>query len=472
MSRWKSVLVLVLVLVVLAAVTLALYGHREPSIESRRMVLRPPVSAPGLLKIQHIVFVIKENRSFDTYFGTFPGADGATTGRTSTGQVVKLGHTPDWTGYDIGHNFPDAVKAMDDGKMDRFDLVWHGNINGYLLPYTQLTEADIPNYFAYAHNFVLADRMFSSLSGPSLPNHLYTVAAQSGGAINNPRKIGGGSGSAGSQMQSGSAESTEARDSVWGCDVDDETVEVMDEEGHITQQPPCFDFQTLADTMQAAHVSWRYYAPPAGQYGYQWSTLDAIKHIRQGPLWEKFVVADTQFIEDALNGNLPAVSWLVTGANSEHPPHSTCDGENWTVEQLNAVMQGPDWNSTAVFLTWDDFGGFYDHVPPPSVDNLGLGPRVPLLIISPFVKKGHISHTPYEFSSFLKLVEERFGLRALTPRDQQANDMLDSFDFDQPPSPPLLLHPHSCPSLAHVLWHLRLRTMWGALRNDPKSKHL
>ncbi len=117
---------------------------------------------------------------------------------------------------------------------------------------------------------------------------------------------------------------------------------------------------------------------------------------------------------DALNGDLPSVSWIVTGeGKSEHPPASTCIGENWTVEQLNALMQGPLWSSTALFLTWDDFGGFYDHVPPPEVDRFGFGPRVPLLIISPYARHGHISHAVYEFSSLLKFVERRFGLAPL-----------------------------------------------------------
>jgi phospholipase C len=318
---------------------------------------------------------------------------------------------------------------MNGGSMNHFDLVDHGNVDGYLLPYTQMTESDIPNYFAYAHQFVLADRMFSSLTGPSFPNHLYTVAAQSGGAINNPR--------GGKELKYWAYS--------WGCDADDEvTVDVRDEQGNVRKQPPCFDFKTLVDSMQAAGIAWKYYAPGFRQPGYAWSALNAIRHIRQAALWQQNVVPDTQFIEDARNGKLPAVSWLVTGRGSEHPPLSTCEGENWSVEQLNAVMQGPEWNSTAVFLTWDDFGGFFDHVPPPKIDALGLGPRVPLLIISPYARKGYISHTIYEFSSFLAFAEKRFNLKSIGERDAKANPMLDSFDFDQPPTPPLILSTRSC----------------------------
>ena len=147
-----------------------------------------------------------------------------------------------------------------------------------------------------------------------------------------------------------------------------------------------------------------------------------------------------------MSSELPAVSWLIADyAESEHPPNSTCHGENWTVQQLNAVMQGPDWHSTAVFLTWDDFGGFYDHVAPDNVDQFGFGPRVPLLIISPFARKGFISHTTYEFSSFLRFAERRFDLPALTSRDAMANDMTDSFNFNQPSLPPLVLETRKCP---------------------------
>jgi hypothetical protein len=154
---------------------------------------------------------------------------------------------------------------------------------------------------------------------------------------------------------------------------------------------------------------------------------------------------DTQFASDAKNGLLPAMSWLVTGDGSEHPPNSSCFGENWTVTQLNALMQGPDWATTAVFLTWDDFGGFYDHVPVPPVDIYGFGPRVPMIIISPYARPGHISHTLYEFSSVLKYAEETFGLPPLTDRDANANDMQDSFNYSQNPNPTLILSQRSCP---------------------------
>src|SRR5581483_7233118 len=227
-----------------------------------------------------------------------------------------------------------------------------------------------------------------------------------------------------------------------GCDSDPgSSVSVMDSQGNTTNPFPCFDFTVLTDSLDAAGVSWKFYSPD-GSY---WNPLDAIDHIRNSSIWTNNVVSDTQFAIDAATGNLPSVSWVVTsGTYSEHPPNSTCIGENWSVDQLNAIMQGPDWNTTAVFLAWDDWDGLYDHVPPPQMDQYGLGPRVPMIIISPHSKSGYISHTTYEFSSYLKLIEERYNLAPLTNRDAAASDMLDSFDFNQSPLPPLAMTQRAC----------------------------
>jgi phospholipase C len=254
----------------------------------------------GMNKIKHIVFIVKENRTFDNYFGTFPGADGATSGTISTGEVIPLGQAPDMTPRDIDHSYQAAIEAIDGGAMDRFDLIPGGNVNGDFLAYTQYKESDIPNYFKYARHFVLADAFFSSLQGPSFPNHLYTVGAQSGGAINNPANSNG----------------------RWGCDAPaNSRVETLEDDGEFGHVYPCFDFDTLADRLEERGLSWRYYAPGEGQSGYIWSALDAIRHIRLTSLWTQHVVATEQFVVDASNGNLPAVSWLVTkSGTSEHPP--------------------------------------------------------------------------------------------------------------------------------------------------------
>lgn len=402
------------------------------SAQDARVIAGSNAATQGLQQIEHIVFIVKENRSFDHYFGTFPGADGATSGTISNGQVIPLGHTPD-RARDMGHMWADAVRAIDGGKMDQFDLVSGGNVGGDYEAMSQLVEADIPNYFAYARAFTLADHMFSSLQGPSFPNHLYTIAAQSGGAIANPL--------------------SNTSSALWGCDATADTlVTVLDDSGKSNSVFPCFEFQTLGDTLEGAGVSWKYYAPQAGTAGYNWSAFNAIGHIRNTSEWTQHVVPYGQFTDDARSGNLPAVSWLVPDWNdSEHPSTSSCQGENWTVQQINAVMQGPDWNTTAIFLTWDDFGGFYDHMPPPGLDQFGLGPRVPLLIISPYARPGYISRAQYEFSSVLRFVEERFKLPTLGQRDAEANDMLDSFNFTQTPLSSLTLATRTCPSAGPIV---------------------
>ncbi len=390
----------------------------------------PTIAAHGSNPIKHIVFFIKENRTFDNYFGTYPGADGATTAMDSQGKIVPLLHEKDQV-PDIPHTYNDARLAWDNGKMDKFDLISTKSLSTQAYnPYannslTQLHQSDIPNYWQYAQNFVLGDHMFSSLIGPSFPNHLYTIAAQSGGVIANPKNVHGpGIG--------------------WGCDVPNQKVEVMNQQGHTSLVDACFNFQTLADELDAKGDSWRYYAPNAGQNGYEWSVYNAVKHIRYGPDWKK-IVPVSQFLTDAKQGNLPTVSWIVTPeAVSEHAPASVCVGENWTVQMLNALMKGGDWSSTAVFLTWDDFGGFYDHVPPQQIDGYGLGFRVPLLVISPYAKKGYIDHTTYELSSMLSFTEKELGLSSLTARDRQANDMMDAFNFSQQPLPPLFLTQRQC----------------------------
>jgi len=385
---------------------------------------------PGLNKIDHIIYIVKENHSFDNYFGRFPGADGATVGRTSTGAVIPLVEASDQVYPDVAHGAADAASATDGGRMDSFDKLPGAVSLGVNHSYTTMYPQDIPNYWAYARHFTLDDHFFSTIMGPTFPNHLTTIAAQNGGVIGNPQH----------SMNH------------WGCDAPAGTfVQTRAVTGQLGTTFPCFDFTTLADRLNAAHVGWRYYAPQAGQQGYIFSTFDAIRHIRNGPQWQTNVLPWTQFQTDVAHGNLAPVTWLVTDtAESEHPPASTCLGENTTVAEINAVMHSPFWKNTAIFVTWDDFGGFYDHVAPPVVNSYGLGPRVPTLVISPYARPGFVDHATYNFSSLLKLAELRFGLPALTALDAQATPLLGSFDFAGPPTAPFLLQPHSCPIIPSV----------------------
>lgn len=377
----------------------------------------------GATQIKHVVFILKENHTLDNYFGAFPGADGASTGRIHTGKIVNLGNAPNFIAEDILHDNLSCLIGMDGGKMDGFDLISGAFQQGRLMNYTRYRQDQIPNYWALATRFVLADEFFTSVHGPSFPNHLFTIAAQSGGAIDNPPG------------------------SVWGCDgglgAMVPTVQTDGSRGHTR---PCFDFTTVADSLNAAGLSWHYYGAPSGVRGYQWSAFDAIRHIRFGPQWKTNVRPDKRFISDVARNDIATMTWITTeSGRSEHPEVSgVCAGENSTIAMVNAIMKSPAWDSTVIFISWDDFGGFYDHVPPPRLDALGLGPRVPLLIISPFVKSGFIEHQQLEFASVVKFVEEVFGLPFLTARDANSNDMFDAFDFQDAPLLPMPLPLRRC----------------------------
>ena len=385
---------------------------------------------PGLNKIDHIIFIVKENHSFDNYFGRFPGAAGASSGRTSTGATIPLAETPDQVYPDLAHGAADASTAVDGGRMDRFDQLPGALTLGVNHSYTAMYQRDIPNYWAYAQHFTLDDHFFSTVMGPTFPNHLVSIAAQNGGVISNPQH---------SQNH-------------WGCDAPAGTfVQTRSATGQLGTAFPCFNFTTLADRLNAANIAWRYYAPQAGQQGYIFSVFDAIKHVRNGPQWPTNVVPWTQFQSDVANGNLAPVTWLVTDtAQSEHPPASTCLGETTTTSEINAVMHSRFWDSTAIVVTWDDFGGFYDHIAPPQVNAWGLGPRVPTLVISPYARRGYVDHATYSFASLLRLVELRFSLPAMTTLDSQAAAPFGSFDFNAAPAAPFLLPPHPCPIIPNV----------------------
>ena len=387
-----------------------------------------PPSNTSFGKIQHVVFIVKENRSFDQYFGTFPGANGATTATLSTGQVITLGHTPDKAKHDMGHEWTDSHSNIDAGRMDRWDLEMMCSENGDNLCLTQLYQADIPNYWSYAQNYALADEAFSSVESGSYPAHLMLVSGNSQTTIDNPR----------SSIQA-----------QWGCDaVAGTNVPAMDANNVVSAVFPCFSATTLGGLADSAGVSWKAYTSVNGQSGYVYNPYRSFSTIFNSSDWTTKVVTESDFITDVLAGNLPALSWVTPpSADTDHPPDSACIGENWTVQQLNALMQGPasQWNSTVVFLTWDDFGGFYDHVPPPFRDQYGLGIRVPWIIISPWAVQG-VYHTQIEFASVLRFMEETFGLPNLGGADTIANDIQDAFNYTQSPLAPTVLSQRICPA--------------------------
>lgn len=379
------------------------------------------------IPIKHVVFIIKENRSFDNFFATFPGANGATTGKHNGVEVrLQEGLTKS---CDLAHSWPDSVRDIDNGAMDGFQLSKIRMKNAYVT----LHEKDIPNYWAYARNFALADNFFSAMRGPSFPQHVYLAAADSNHIEGGPT------------AQKGKTQ-------AWGCDSQPGTTarQVDPATGAITNIFPCFDIPVLPDLLNNAGNTWRYYSATPQQYGFIWSVLDSIKHIRYGNQWTTNVLPVENFQQDVQNGQLADVTWITPmGGYSDHPPNDVCQGEGWAVQVMNAIMQSQFWNSTTVFITWDDWGGYYDHVSPPTVDYFGLGMRVPFLIISPWVKHGTatqplVQHGLYEFSSMLGFAETVFNLPNLTNRDKSADNLMDAFDFNQQPLPPLVLTPRKC----------------------------
>ncbi len=405
--------------------------------------------------IKHVVYLIKENRTFDNYFGRYPGADGATHGRLSTGERVRLRVAADVLTHDLGHEFVDGVTAINGGRMDQFDLIPIGgkSLDGY----TSFTRDGIPNYWAYADNFVLGDRMFSPMYGPTFPAHLYTVAAQGGRVTSNKLNVGFNAMEKNGRPGSYCTDAGEKVSRFPALD-DEEEKELIDaeeradieriEEFYETAQP-CFDFRSLPDELNDAGISWRYYANDG-----DWrNALHAIRHIRFSKYWGPNVVGPEKAIRDVQEERLREVSWVIPPVGfNDHPGAGTsvCMSENWAVAYINAIMRSKYWENTVIFLTWDDFGGFYDHVPPPHYDVMGLGPRVPLLVISPWAKKGYIDHTVYELSSVVRFMEDLYDLDTLARRDHLASNMLNAFDFDRridPADRKLVLEERECTGL-------------------------
>jgi phospholipase C len=372
--------------------------------------------------IKHVVIIVQENRSFDNLFNGFPGAVSAgPTGRTPTG-TLPLTQTTLEAGVDICHFHSSFEAAYDGGKGDGFSGEQTcGVVNGVYQPtgdsnamYAYVDPTEIQPYWTLAQAYTLADRMFQSNNGPSYPAHQYLIAGQSDNASEVP--------SAG----------------PWGCDAPPgTTVDVMQPNGQEVAGPfPCFDYQTLGDVLDAAGVSWRYYAPALNTQGGLFSAYDAIRHIRYGGDWSNVVSPETTVLTDIANGNLPSVSWVIPSfPNSDHPLAASNTGPQWVSSVVNAVGASPYWSDTAIFILWDDWGGWYDNVIPPQVNVMGHGFRVPLIVVSPYAKHAYVSDVPHDFGSILKFVEENFHLASLDQEDATADNLLDCFDFTQAVQP-------------------------------------
>jgi phospholipase C len=395
-----------------------------------------PSSLQTRWPIKHVIFIVKENRSFDHLFGRFPGANGTTTGEDN-GKRVPLVRGSYVIPQDVPHAYSDAVIDWNKGAMDGFRHHVAGQDSD--AAYTQMHPDQIPNYWRWAKDFVLGDNFFASVMGSSFPNRLFTIAADSAGTRDGP--------SARLPRPPGQAKS-------WGCDAPKgETVKVIDPEGEEMEEYPCFDIQTEGDLLTNAGIPWASYTATHTQNGYIWSAYNSIRHIRNTDQWEEHIRPVDDVVDDIARDRLPSVTWIAPRfEDSDHPKFKTslCQGENWTTQVVNAVMNSPMWKDTAVFISWDEWGGFYDHVPPQQIDKFGLGFRVPLMVISPYAMRGKIDHHWGEFSSVLRFVEENWGLSNLTKRDAGASDLSYDFDFEQRPLAPDPLPPiRNCPASGH-----------------------
>lgn len=371
-----------------------------------------PMPTPAS-KIQHIVVIMQENRTFDNLFQGFPGADTVSSGM-SGGTKITLQPIPLAEKTDLDHSHVGWFTDLNNGSMDGFSHAKAGYPTPNL-PYSYVQQSDVVPYWTLAKAYTLGDRMFQSNTGPSFPAHQYMIAGQSQNADENPNGI-------------------------WGCDAAATTrVALLGPNG--TDLPgvyPCFDYPTMADNLDAKGVTWRYYAPALGASGFIWSAFQAIHHIRFGADWTSDVVSpETQVLTDIANGTMAQVTWIVPSeAMSDHAGAGlTGEGPDWVADIVNAIGASKFWDSTVIFISWDDWGGWYDHVVPPQVDAMGLGFRVPLIVVSPYAKHGYVSHQTHEFSGFLKYTEEVFGVGSLGQRDVAADDFADCFDYTQTPQP-------------------------------------
>jgi phospholipase C len=381
--------------------------------------------APGRY-LKHLVIVVQENRTFDNLFYGFPGAHYAKYGYTHDHQRVNL-HPIGMIGPGISNRWTDAVRDYDGGRMDGFDQNQlngkrSGNAGSYV--YSFVYRKEVAPYWAMATSYVLADHMFPTMFGNSFTGHLDLIAGTA-------------------SLSSSISEVDTPLAMPWGCDAPSgTTTSILDTSRHETWGGgpfPCFtQFRTLADTLDAKNVSWKYYAPAVGAGERVWSEFSAIANVRHGGDWSNVVSPQTRVLSDARKGALPAVSWVIPDAiDSDHPGMGQ-RGPSWVAAIVNAIGTGPDWKNTAIVVLWDDWGGWYDDLAPPQVDYRGLGIRVPCIVVSPYAKAHYVSHTRYEFGSVVRLVEQVFGLPVLgSPgsgyTDARANSMLDVFNFRQKP---------------------------------------
>jgi len=402
-----------------------------------------------LPKVQHVVIIFQENRSTDNLFQDpvliARNADIAQSGVASTGQIVPLGQVDMAPAYDLAHNHKAFVSMFDGGKMDGADLIPIACDPGQVgcppsppLTYPQfmyVNPAEVQPYFQLAEQYTFGDRMFQTNQGPSFPAHQFIISGTSAPTATSNLFA---------------AENVSPGTSVGCIAPAGSLVKLIDPTGNeSSSQYPCFEHPTLTDLLDAQGVSWRYYAPSAGSI---WTGPDAIQHICQpqtqngqlvctGSDWTNNVVVPprggpAQVLTDIANNQLARVSWVIPdGKYSDHAGLTDGSGPAWVASIVNAIGNSAYWPNTTIIITWDDWGGWYDHVPPQIVNSYEYGFRVPLIVVSPYARASYISHVTHDFGSILKLIEETYGLPSLGYADAAADDFSDCFNFTQTPLP-------------------------------------
>ncbi len=404
----------------LAACAAATTPSTLPNAEANAMARS--LSGSGSGKIQHIVYVVQENRSFNDIFEGYPGAYTVSQGKMPNGQRVALQPISLKTAYDIDHSANAMFQACDgkgklpgtNCRMDGFsrEQQFGGPNNGQ---FGYVPHDESKPYFDMAHEFVLADRMFQSQLDESFVAHQYIIAAQAMSSVDVP--------------DSG----------TWGCAAGKyaEVSTITQDRGYGNPQQPCFDYTTLGDELDTAKLKWRFYTSKYTEpYGGFWSGYQAVSHIFNGPDWKKDIVTPQKsFLKDVKAGKLASFTWITpTCEDSDHLSCGGGFGPSWVASVVNAVGESQFWDSTVVFVQWDDWGGMYDPVAPKFKDYDGLGFRVGLIVISAYAKKNYVSHVHYETASVLRYAEDLFGLAQLTAADKRAiSPAADCLDFSQAP---------------------------------------
>jgi len=412
---------------------------------------------PSSQKVQHVVIIFQENRTPDNLFHDANliknGADIASTGKNSLGQTIMLTPTSIVTDYDLSHAHQAFVDMYDGGKMDGANTI-PISCQAHTVDCPQpnagfryVTPSEVQPYFAMAEQYTFGDRMFQTNQGPSFPAHQFIISGTSA-----PTAPGD------AQSDWFAAENLGYPPTLTnpnaGCIAPpDVTVQLIDPAGIEHPAYPCYEHPTLTDLLNAKSLSWRYYTPGAGSI---WTAPNAIQHMCGpnaappnatacgGSDWiNGVIIPQTQVLTDISNNQLPAVSWVIpSGQASDHASINDGSGPSWVASVVNAIGNSPYWANTVIILTWDDWGGWYDHVAPPAVLNsYEYGFRVPLVVISPYSKAGFVSHTVYDFGSILKFIEATFGLSTVAPGASPAyadaftntGDLSDCFDFNQTP---------------------------------------